>query len=1077
MSNLQRSKMDKNEFVHRSELIENELVGKNHRFIFMEAQPGQGKTTTALQFVEKTGLANVWYQIGEKDRDPFFFLLTLIENLETDVVKSSLRIGKMLRNGEISPADISLATNQLMVDLARVIDNPFVIVIDDLHLLVDSTNTLSVLDDIFDCSPDFISFILLTRTQIPFKSKKVRFGGATVYLTNDDLAFSLQETVLFFSSKKMDNPSSVYEKALVLHQRSEGWIMGMILGERSLGGSAMSAKQSGINLYHSDRVSSYFRTEIINSLPFDFRDQLILLSLLEDIPVALAEKITGKSDCVDKLYELLDQNRFIRLLDCEVETFVFHHLMRETLRLEALSLLDKKKITLVLRNAVDYHLLSGELEKSVAYTLQIGDITDVEKVLEKHGLELLGKNRHGTLLRISKDIGCRDREGSAWIQLFEGILLSEKEPEKSVEHLFRAAEMFLQRKCPHGRLITICQLVYHYFLTASGSASAGYKYLEEAVEILNKIEAELPLYSKALIFRSIGVGYEVFTSDFEKSRFFLNKAIRNAEDVNLSAIRTSSLVFLGYSYLLCGEYHAVYNIAEVLFKVEQQEDVGKTSTMLVQHFLTDVLQVTDDYPNYLRHRSDYFHGAEKDLLQKNHFGPSVILWDVKLLISHDRLNEASGVVEDGLSSRSTLASPHIRSRFLSYKAYLAGLLQSKSIDIEACIEESRDLRNRSSWKGFFMTRNRLISGISYGLIGKYEEAEDNLAKGIEQAIDLGLQSLVASGYMFRAYCRLKKDSNRDCEVVQDLLTALPLMRSYNIDMFWGWTSKILRPVLATAIKHDIEPAYTRKILRKRLHSGVADDGRLIPILEIKYLHDFTISVRSIDLKLDLDLTPKQKDLLGLIISTPKLKISQERVHVEIWPDTSTKKAGTNLDTLISRFRSYLRPLLMPLHVNDYLVVGKGIIALRNCIVDSHEFQFHYKQGVALYDAEKWWQSSNSFYHAHRLWPERSSTQTPSGDTLHFYLAELQNNYLDMTEKWIRILDDSGNKSLARKILEIAWQMSKDHTRITSIFYSYLMKNGEPLTALEVLSKFKNALEREGVSKTHIDQIISDFIVN
>lgn len=1071
VSKFQPPMLNMEDFVYRKELIENELNGDTpYKFTFIEAQAGQGKTITALQFVEKIKNRYVWFQVEEEDRDPFYFLLSLVEIIEMNIVGTQLGSGKMLRNGEIPQSDVLSAVNQLMNELETLSVSPFSIIFDDIHLLVDAVDVLSILDELFERSIEPVSFLLLSRSLIPFKSKKLKFGGSTLYLTNNDLAFSRHEAVLLFSKREKGNSQTLYEKASILHRDTEGWVTGMILGEKSIGLEKGLFQSRTANLKNIDKLDQYFRKEILNSLPEDIRTQLVRLSLLDDLPAPLVVEITGDDEFSYKLYSLMDNNSFIRLLDIEVETFTFHHLMRESLRLEALFSLTTKVVNEILRTAISYHISLQEIEKSVIYTLRLGDLEDVEKILERHGLELVGKNRHATLQRIPHEIAKSDREKSGWIQLFEGILLTEKDPQKSLVHLINAEDIFQQKKCMHGRVIARSQLVYHYILTALGSTEDCESYLKEIQQDLQKIEETLSLYTKVFIYRDIGAGYTVFNADFKKSRQYLSKAIACAEQANLSVMQISSLTFLGYSYLISSDYHSTMTVAESLYKLKLSRDIGIASTVLIHHFLTDILEILDDYPNYLRQRTNYFQGAGRDILHKNHFGPSVILWDIKLLIARGQFQEAKSLIEDGLNKGTVFASPHIRSRYIEYKAYLAGLSQDSETNIEDCLNEAQKLRKMSSWKGFFHVRNILFAGITNALIERFECAERFLQQGISQATVMGLKGLLASGHIFRAYTRMANST----EAFEDISLGLTLMRSHGIDMFWGWNSKIVKPVLIAAVENNIKSNFAKTLLRKRMHCGVTVDKRIVPLLEISYLNNLNFTIENRILRVDL--TPKQRDLFGVIISTPSLKISQEKLREEIWPDVSLENARRNFDTLISRLRTSLRPLVKPHNINDYLVIAKGIVSLQNCRVDTHNFLRNYEEGVTFVNAEKWWQAGNSFYLANQLWPERGVLFTPNCDTLCYYLDHLKTTYLNLAEMWSKILIESDDTSLARRVLETAWIQAPDNRRITSLFYSHLIKESEPAKASSVLSGYKKALEKREVLPIEIEKLIAELLV-
>ncbi len=1071
-TNFQSPRLNNRDFVYRKELIETELLGsKDHQFIFMEAQAGQGKTTTALQFMEKVKNPFCWYQIEEKDRDPLFLFLSVISRIELTLLDKTLTTGKLLRSGEVSQSNLSWSINQLMEELKSLSLTPSYLIFDDLHLLLDSPESLTLIDSLLELAIDPLSFILLTREPVPLKSKKVKFGSSTLYLTNQDLAFSLHETIELFSSKSNGSPIS-YEKATTLHTMTEGWVMGMILGEKSISLKGIASKRSDLDYRNANKLNRFFRKEIINSLPNDLRIQLLRLSLLDDIPVPLALEISGEDDFAEKLYDLMEQNRFIRLIDNDVDTFSFHHLMRETLRSEIAMRLGDKENEVILRAALNFHITRGEIEKSIGYALRLGNLKDVELILEQYGLELVSRNRYTTLQRIPLEIDAKERQKSGWIQLFEGILLSEKNPEKSLVHLRLSAQLFSERKCDHGRIIAVSQLIYHYILTALGSTSRCMAYLQECSEGLPALEKSLPLCSKMFIYRNIGAGYAVFVSEMKNSRLYLRKAVSYAREANISSIEVSSLIFVGYSYLLTGDYTSTMSIAESLYKSMLNEDIGIASTVIVQHFLTDILEVIDDYPNYQRHRDNYCLGEGKEILRNNHFGPSVVLWDIKLHIARDELNQAQTLIEEGLNAGSVFDSPHIKSRFLEYKAYVASLSNHTDTDIEGCLELAENLRNLSSWQGFFKVRNLLLSGISYGIAGQSQKADSLISEGIHQAAQLELVTIRASGYLFRAYYSMLE--RKESSVHQDIRSGLALMKKNGIDMFWGWHPKIMHTVLSTAVEEEIEPVFSRALLRGRLGFDITSKDDIVPLLEVNFFDGLKLAFTGRVVAEGRDLTPKQRDLLGLIISTPHLQMYQERIQTELWPDVSIEKARRNLDTLISRLRSFLRPLLKPQDINDYLVVRRGMVFLQYCKVDSHDFQECIKKGKVHVTKENWWQAGNNFYLAHQLWPDGGRVDLTSNDTVYSYLLELKNIFMQTCILWGKKLLEKGQNVSAQMVLETAWKTEPTNKDITTLLYKYYIHTNDPGKAASLLQGFRKALLKIDVCESDIDELLFSF---
>ncbi len=81
-----------------------------------------------------------------------------------------------------------------------------------------------------------------------------------------------------------------------------------------------------------------------------------------------------------------------------------------------------------------------------------------------------------------------------------------------------------------------------------------------------------------------------------------------------------------------------------------------------------------------------------------------------------------------------------------------------------------------------------------------------------------------------------------------------------------------------------------------------------------------------------DFTPFQRELLGLLITAKGQRIPQEKIQLELWPESSPENARKSFDTLLTRLRKLIAPHL-PVPVKNYLYLQKGILCLTNYEID------------------------------------------------------------------------------------------------------------------------------------------------
>lgn len=176
-------------------------------------------------------------------------------------------------------------------------------------------------------------------------------------------------------------------------------------------------------------------------------------------------------------------------------------------------------------------------------------------------------------------------------------------------------------------------------------------------------------------------------------------------------------------------------------------------------------------------------------------------------------------------------------------------------------------------------------------------------------------------------------------------------------------------ILVEAVRSDIESDYARSLAKMKFKISIQPDGTTLPLLQICILGSLTLYLsEQTETKLTQgELTPNQRSLLTLLISSPERQISREKVQLILWPDISPDKAKIRFDTLMSRTRKTLSNILTPYPVHSFFGIKQGIVYLNNYWIDSLEFSGKVREGIRLCRSEKWWQAGNSFSSAIELW--------------------------------------------------------------------------------------------------------------
>nr|WP_022928875.1 LuxR C-terminal-related transcriptional regulator [Patulibacter americanus] len=218
----------------------------------------------------------------------------------------------------------------LVVDAARTLDAPLVVVIDDLHEL-EAPRAHQALEALIDRLPTTATFVLACRRDPPLHLHHLRLEGELAELRSADLTLDLEETRALVAATGVTLGA---DATRALHERTEGWTAGVRLAAIALRGH--SAPEDFVAAFSgSDRtVAEYLLAEMLERQPPDVRRLLLRTSLVDRVSGALADALTDGVGSQATLQDLEDANAFVHALDPGRTWFRYHQLFGDLLRLE-----------------------------------------------------------------------------------------------------------------------------------------------------------------------------------------------------------------------------------------------------------------------------------------------------------------------------------------------------------------------------------------------------------------------------------------------------------------------------------------------------------------------------------------------------------------------------------------------------------------------------------------------------------------------------------------------------------------------------------------------------------------------
>src|SRR4051812_31553831 len=206
--------------VPRTELVERLHRGLDGRLTGLVAGAGYGKTTLLVQALEGSELRSVWLSCDARLGTPEM----LVAHVAAGVAEAFPGVASALPPG--GPPEIQIAA--LANELVETIPDDFVLALDDVHALSGDA-VLDALGQLASDLPPNVHLAMTSRREIAIPTSRAAAGGTTI-IGEDMLAFSFQEATELLE----DAPGAPGEAEIgELHQRTEGWVAGLLLATRS----------------------------------------------------------------------------------------------------------------------------------------------------------------------------------------------------------------------------------------------------------------------------------------------------------------------------------------------------------------------------------------------------------------------------------------------------------------------------------------------------------------------------------------------------------------------------------------------------------------------------------------------------------------------------------------------------------------------------------------------------------------------------------------------------------------------------------------------------------------------------
>ena len=276
-------------------------------------------------------------------------------------------------------------------------------------------------------------------------------------------------------------------------------------------------------------------------------------------------------------------------------------------------------------------------------------------------------------------------------------------------------------------------------------------------------------------------------------------------------------------------------------------------------------------------------------------------------------------------------------------------------------------------------------------------------------------------------------------------------------------------------------ARVKALLRRGSHlrvQGPADDlakpSDAPALMLVKTLGKCELDIGGRRLSWAEEFSPAQRQLMSLLVSPTDSKVPQEEVQAALWPDSSTKKARSSFDSLLSRVRRTMDEWFAPFDSKQYLVVKRGYLFLENSRVDAHEFRRLVRKAHQQVANLEYWPAEITFSSAFSLWQGTFVPADFGVDAAVVYQDEIEQIYLDASQTFARLLAENNRHQQALKLLRESLRYDPTNDGVVRLSYQLCLAQNSPGQASQLLKQYSEALSKENFSTQEIQDILQDI---
>lgn len=360
-----------------------------------------------------------------------------------------------------------------------------------------------------------------------------------------DLKLSLDETTAIAKARL---PAMDVREIERLYEQSAGWAAGLTLMLEAY------RKSNGVSPgvpTERETIFAYFAAQIFEHVPDATKHFLVETALLPQVPISLAQELTGNPRSSEILEDLYKRHLFTHRRSGSEPIYWYHALFRSFLKGKAGNVLGLDALHETERRAARLLDASGNHDDAFQIFQEVRDWPAAQRLIERHAEALLAKGRGQTLRDWIVALPQATLENAPWSRYWLGTSVIPLNQKEARSHIERAFGQFAADGDPMAQALAAAGMIESYFFEWSDFHPMR-RWMDTLEPLLDRLNFTGNFHWEQKIYTSLLLGI-LYAAPGHRllRRTVLRVTEMLDEEMDVNSKASTAMVLLSYANLAC----------------------------------------------------------------------------------------------------------------------------------------------------------------------------------------------------------------------------------------------------------------------------------------------------------------------------------------------------------------------------------------------------------------------------------------------------------------------------------------------------------------------------------------------